>query len=83
MPWFYLGQKSHTVRRYFRYFRLEYPKQYALSFQLEVSRDLNLEHIQEKYTIKVTWLYAYLMGEGDGTPLQYFCLENPMDGGAC
>ena len=20
--------------------------------------------------------------EGDGTPLQYFCLENPMDGGA-
>ena len=20
-------------------------------------------------------------GEGDGTPLQYFCLENPMDGG--
>ena len=22
-----------------------------------------------------------LVGEGDGTPLQYFCLENPMDGG--
>ena len=22
-------------------------------------------------------------GEGDGTPLQYSCLENPMDGGAC
>ena len=21
-------------------------------------------------------------GEGDGTPLQYFSLENPMDGGA-
>ena len=21
-------------------------------------------------------------GEGDGTPLQYFCLENPMDQGA-
>ena len=21
-------------------------------------------------------------GEGIGTPLQYFCLENPMDGGA-
>ena len=20
--------------------------------------------------------------EGNGTPLQYFCLENPMDGGA-
>ena len=25
---------------------------------------------------------AYLSGEGDGTPLQYSCLENPMDGGA-
>ena len=26
-------------------------------------------------------LYYYI-GEGDGTPLQYSCLENPMDGGA-
>ena len=24
-----------------------------------------------------------VFGEGDGTPLQYSCLENPMDGGAC
>ena len=23
------------------------------------------------------------IGEGNGTPLQYSCLENPMDGGAC
>ena len=26
-------------------------------------------------------LYPYT-GEGNGTPLQYSCLENPMDGGA-
>ena len=27
--------------------------------------------------------YLYqISGEGNGTPLQYFCLENPMDGGA-
>ena len=26
--------------------------------------------------------YAQYSGEGDGTPLQYSCLENPMDGGA-
>ena len=26
--------------------------------------------------------YAYAIGEGSGTPLQYSCLENPMDGGA-
>ena len=24
----------------------------------------------------------FLSGEGDGTPLQYSCLQNPMDGGA-
>ena len=27
------------------------------------------------------WL-LYWVGEGNGTPLQYSCLENPMDGGA-
>ena len=27
------------------------------------------------------FIYTYA-GEGDGTPLQYSCLENPMDGGA-
>ena len=27
--------------------------------------------------------YEYsFSGEGNGNPLQYFCLENPMDGGA-
>jgi len=25
---------------------------------------------------------AYTQGEGNGTPLQYSCLENPMGGGA-
>ena len=27
-------------------------------------------------------LYPFTFGEGNGTPLQYSCLENPMDGGA-
>ena len=26
--------------------------------------------------------YMYIHGEGNSTPLQYSCLENPMDGGA-
>ena len=26
--------------------------------------------------------HALSKGEGNGTPLQYSCLENPMDGGA-
>ena len=46
-----------------------------------------------RYSIDVKWYFIvvlmciYLMiwsivGEGNGTPLQYSCLENPMDGGA-
>ena len=27
-------------------------------------------------------IYVGYVGEGNGTPLQYSCLENPMDGGA-
>ena len=27
-------------------------------------------------------MYTKAFGEGNGTPLQYSCLENPMDGGA-
>ena len=26
-------------------------------------------------------MQTIIIGEGDGTPLQYSCLENPMDGG--
>ena len=48
---------------------------------------------QQTYSCRI-WLYIQkkktliwkdictLIGEGDGTPLQYSCLENPMDGGA-
>ena len=32
------------------------------------------------FNIYLNWYY--LCGEGNGTPLQYSCLENPMDGGA-
>ena len=28
------------------------------------------------------WHQYTCSGEGSGTPLQYYCLENPMDGGA-
>ena len=41
--------------------------------------------LQKWETKKCTCYYhthALKDGEGNGTPLQYFCLENPMDGGA-
>ena len=37
------------------------------------------ETTDEELEIK---LVAHLLGEGNGTPLQYSCLANPMDGGA-
>ena len=40
--------------------------------------------IQSKVSQKEKHQYSILMhiyGEGNGTPLQYSCLESPMDGG--
>jgi len=37
------------------------------------------------YAFKVFFFFpclSHFSGESNGTPLQYFCLENPMDGGA-
>ena len=43
-----------------------------------------LQHLVFKMFFHVVLFTAPspLPGEGDGTPLQYSCLENPMDGGA-
>ena len=30
----------------------------------------------------ILWTTMVMFGEGNGTPLQYACLQNPMDGGA-
>ena len=50
------------------------------------SVSLLLSHIQGYcYHLSKFHIYALVYcigGEGDGTPLQYSCLENPMDGGA-
>ena len=35
----------------------------------------------ESSVIKIVW-HEYMKGEGNGTPLQYSCLENPMDRGS-
>ena len=42
----------------------------------------NLNKVNEiSITINETSRYL-LIGEGNGTPLRYSCLENPVDGGA-
>ena len=40
------------------------------------SVDVSLSKPQETVKDREAW------GEGNGTPLQFSCLENPMDGGA-
>ena len=50
-------------------------------------RPLSLVHVISCLSMPKTYLEfrpgAYLPREGNGTPLQYSCLENPMDRGAC
>ena len=41
----------------------------------------HLSAMQETQVRSLGWLGRF-PGEGNGSPLQYSCLENPMDGGA-
>ena len=42
-----------------------------------------LEHLSlRKASTYILCVLTYLPGEGNGNPLQYSCLENPMNGGA-
>ena len=47
-------------------------------YQTKISRDNTLKKIKRK---NVMFNRVLRIGEGKGTPLQYSCLENPMDGG--
>ena len=38
--------------------------------------------VGHNWATELNWTDELLSGEGNGTPLQYSCLENPMDGGA-
>ena len=37
---------------------------------------------QALFQVWILTLVLAVLGEGNGTPLQYSCLQNPMDGGA-
>ena len=44
---------------------------------------IEINYIKKKTEeITNTWRLNNMLEEGNGTPLQYSCLENPMDGGA-
>jgi len=43
----------------------------------------SLCYVATSHQLSILHMVVPLCGEGNGTPLQYSCLENPMDGGAC
>ena len=61
----------------------------SLSLSLSLSQDMRiLSYLEEHQPLvlfrpSTDWMQStHISGEGNGTPLQYSCLENPMDGGA-
>ena len=56
-------------------------KQAVVYVSLKFKRELWLQVCISKSSLHA-WHLGPLEGEGDGTPLQYSCLEYPMDGGA-
>ena len=48
----------------------------------EVSASTSFHLLPLPHSLKNHTIRSHLFGEGNGTPLQYSCLENPMDGGA-
>ena len=84
---FCLQETSGNVWRQFRLSQLEVGGHYWYS--VDKARDIGEECTTKNYLAQYVksgrWRNAalqYFSGEGNGTPLQYFCLENPMDGGA-
>ena len=72
------GDCSHEVRRRLLVGRKAMTKLYSVL----KSRDLTLPTKVHIVTAMVFPVVTYSCGEGNGTPFQYSCLENPMDGGA-
>ena len=54
----------------------------VLGCSLKNDRMVSVLFKVKPFNITVIQVYAPT-GEGNGTPLQYSCLENPVDGGAC
>ena len=58
---------------------------YGMRFVTLYRRQGSRPSLWKRNAKKKKYIYSivmYLFGEGDGTLLQYSCLENPMDGGA-
>ena len=56
----------------------------VIFFFPHIMKNMDLSLLFKKYfkVLRKIFISNPLYGEGNGTPLQYSCLENPMDGGA-
>ena len=50
--------------------------------KVQVTLCFYLSEVEKKEYKSLLCMSIIYIGEGNGTPLQYSCLENPMDGGA-
>ena len=58
-------------------------QQLELDMEQQTGSKLGNEYIKAVYCYPVYLTYIQsIFREGNGNPLQYSCLENPMDGGA-
>src|SRR5574340_1815760 len=58
----------------------QWPQNWKMSVFIPVPKKGNAKECSNDHTIAL--ISHTSNGEGNGTPLQCFCLENPMDGGA-
>jgi len=57
----------------------QWPQDWKRSVFILIPKKENAKECSNYHTIA---LISHARGEGNGTPLQYSCLENPIDGGA-
>ena len=57
----------------------QWPQDWKRSVFIPIPKQGNVKEFSNYHKIA---LISHASGEGNGTPLQYSCLENPMDGGA-
>ena len=69
-----------NLESYFKHIELEFPIRHPRKDVQQKVTDMNLE-IRERSEVE-TYIWVSSAYRLDGTPLQYSCLENPMDGGA-
>ena len=55
---------------------------FSVRFRAEVNRASSQEERMAVEVLGIKDKLEYIDREGNGTPLRYSCLENPMDGGA-